>query len=333
MPPASQKNRLRRPVPGICNGGPAALPGESSQSENHAHPLARYDALAAAGAIERDPAQEAAAARLARLNERITLHRLARKSSSLGWLFAKREAAEPTLRGIYLWGDVGRGKTMLMDLFFVTCPVKRKRRVHFHEFMRDVHERLNDTRRKLKSGEIRGGDPIDLVAGELAEQAWVLCLDEFQVTDIADAMILGRLFGHLFARGVIVVATSNVAPRRALPRRPQSGAVRSLHRLIEERMDIVHLAARGDFRLEKLTGMRMWLVPADEAADRALDLAWRRITGGAEAEPLELHVQGHVLRVPRAAMGAARFDFIEPVRGAARRRRLPAPCPANFIPC
>jgi cell division protein ZapE len=124
-------------------------------------------------------------------------------------------------------------------------------------------------------------------------------------------MILGRMFGHLFARGVIVVATSNVAPRELY----HDGLNRALFvpfiGLIEERMDIVHLAARGDFRLEKLAGMRMWLVPADEAADRALDLAFRRITGGAEAEPLELHVQGHVLRVPRAAMGAARFDFMD----------------------
>jgi cell division protein ZapE len=270
---------------------------------------ARYAALVAAGEIERDPAQEAVVRRLARLNERLVMHRLARKSSSLGWLFGKRETAEPSLKGLYIWGDVGRGKTMLMDLFFVTCPAQRKRRAHFHAFMFDVHERLNHYRAKLKYGEIPAGDPIHLAAADLAEEAWVLCFDEFHVTDIADAMILGRLFTSLFERGVVVVATSNVEPSDLY----RDGLNRALFLpfidLLEHRMDVVRLEARADFRLEKLIGVNVWHVPADAAATKALDVAWRRLTGGQEGRPVELTVKGHVVRVPHAAMGAARFSF------------------------
>jgi cell division protein ZapE len=272
---------------------------------------ARYEALVAAGDIERDAAQEAAVARLAHLNERLALHRLARKSSSLGWLFGKREADEPDLKGLYIWGDVGRGKTMLMDLFFVACPVRRKRRVHFHQFMIEVHARLKEYRGRLKSGEMAAGDPIDHVAGDLAEAAWVLCFDEFHVTDIADAMILGRLFTRLFERGVVVVATSNVEPTELY----REGLNRALFlpfiELLKARMDVLRLEARADFRLEKLIDVKMWHVPADETAKRALDAAWRRLTGRDDGDAIDLTVQGHRLKVPRTAMGVARFGFHE----------------------
>ncbi len=274
-----------------------------------ASPSARYAALIAAGEIERDPAQEAAVEKLTRLNDRLAAHRLARKSSSLGWLFGNRESSEPTLKGLYLWGDVGRGKTMLMDMFFAACPVKRKRRAHFHDFMLDIHERLRDYRQKLKFGQLSDGDPINLIAAELAEEAWVLCFDEFHVTDIADAMILGRLFTRLFARGVVVVVTSNVEPEQLY----KDGLNRALFlpfiALLNARLDVLRLDARTDFRLEKLIDVKVWHVPADAAADRALDAAWRRLTGGQQIHALELTVKGHILRVPRAAMGAARFSF------------------------
>ncbi len=270
---------------------------------------ARYAALVAAGEVERDPAQVAVVARLARLNERLATHRLARKSSSLGWLFGQRTTAEPELKGVYIWGEVGRGKTMLMDLFFSTCPAKRKRRAHFHEFMLDVHDRLNGYRAKLKYGEIPEADPIHLVAADLANESWVLCFDEFHVTDIADAMILGRLFARLFEYGVVVVATSNVAPSDLY----REGLNRALFLpfidLIERRMDVVQLEARTDFRLEKLIGVTVWHVPADKAATAALDVAWGRLTGGRDGKPLDLIVKGHLLHVPRAAMGVARFGF------------------------
>jgi len=270
---------------------------------------ARYAALVAAGEIECDPAQEALVAKLARLNDRLAMHRLARKSSSLGWLFGKREKAETDLKGLYIWGEVGRGKTMLMDLFFASCPVKRKRRTHFHAFMLDVHERLRGYRHKLKFGEISEGDPIILTADDLADEAWVLCFDEFHVTDIADAMILGRLFTRLLERLVVVVATSNVDPADLY----LDGLNRALFlpfiALLKERLDVMRLEARTDFRLEKLIDVPVWHVPADAAATKALDSAWRRLTGGRQAHPVELTVKGHLLRVPHAAMGVARFSF------------------------
>ncbi|MFL5083960.1 MAG: cell division protein ZapE, partial [Xanthobacteraceae bacterium] len=172
----------------------------------------RYAALVAAGEIERDAAQEAVAARLTRLNARLGEHRLARKSSALGWMFGGSENGAGPPKGLYIYGDVGRGKTMLMDLFFAASPVVRKRRTHFHEFMLEVHERVHAWRQKLKRGEVKGDDPIAPLAAALAEESWLLCFDEFHVTDIADAMILGRLFTRLFADGVVVVATSNVEP-------------------------------------------------------------------------------------------------------------------------
>ncbi len=212
-------------------------------------------------------------------------------------------------RGLYIWGEVGRGKTMLMDLFFTACPVRRKRRTHFHAFMLDVHERLRSYRNKLKFGEISEGDPVILTADDLAEEAWVLCFDEFHVTDIADAMILGRLFTRLFERNVVVVATSNVEPAELY----REGLNRALFlpfiELLNERLEVVRLEARTDFRLEKLIDMPVWHVPADDAATRALDEAWRRITGGQRASAIDLTVKGHRLHVPCAALGAARFSF------------------------
>jgi cell division protein ZapE len=270
---------------------------------------AQYAALVAAGEIERDAAQEEVVSSLARLNERLAMHRLSRKSSSLGWLFGQRVDPRQEFKGRYIWGEVGRGKTMLMDLFFAACPVQRKRRAHFHQFMLDVHERLNAYRQKLKYGEAVASDPIHMTADDLAEEAWVLCFDEFHVTDIADAMILGRLFTRMFERGVVVVATSNVEPTELY----KDGLNRALFLpfidLLVERMTVLRLDARTDFRMEKLTGVNVWHVPADATADYALDAAWQRLTAGRNGHALDLMVKGHHLHVPRAAMGAARFSF------------------------
>jgi cell division protein ZapE len=268
----------------------------------------QYAALVAAGEIERDRAQEALAQKLTELEVRLADHRLARKSSSLGWLFGRRENHAP-ITGLYIFGEVGRGKTMLMDLFFAGSTVERKRRVHFHEFMIDVHERVHAFRQKLKRGEITESDPVRLTANTVADETQLLCFDEFQVTDIADAMIMGRLFTRLFELDVVVVATSNVAPDELY----KDGLNRALFlpfiALLKERLEVVRLAARTDFRLEKLSGRPIWHVPADAAAAAALDEAWRRLTGGHRGMAQTLAVKGRMVRVPQAAMGIARFSF------------------------
>jgi cell division protein ZapE len=266
----------------------------------------QYHALVESGAIEADPAQAALVHAYTELDDRLSTHRLARKGSSLGWLFGRSEKKQPPLRGLYVHGEVGRGKTMLMDLFFQASAVVRKRRAHFHEFMADVHERVHGFRQKIARGEISETDPVRLTAATIFDESWLLCFD-----DIADAMILGRLFGRLFELGTVVVATSNVAPDDLY----QGGLNRALFvpfiGQLKAHMEVVRLDARTDFRMEKLSGVRMWHVPADLAADRALDEAWARLIAGAPEAPHDLAMKGRVLAVPRAGQGAARFSFAE----------------------
>jgi len=269
----------------------------------------RYAALIAAGKIEADPGQAELAQHFAALERRIAMHRLARKSSSLGWLFGRRQNTEPPIKGLYIYGEVGRGKTFLMDLFFEACVAQRKRRAHFHEFMADVHERVHAYRQESKNGD--GPDPIHRAAAAIAEEAWLLCFDEFHVTDIADAMILGRLFTRLFELGVIMVATSNLAPRELYKDGLNRGLFVPFIAILERHCEVVRLDARIDFRLEKLTGVPTWYVPDDAKAAAALNGAWERLTAGNSGVAQELTVKGHVVHVPRAAMGVARFSFAE----------------------
>jgi cell division protein ZapE len=270
---------------------------------------AHYQALVTTGAIEPDAAQERVAEAFADLEQRLSRYRPLRKQGLLGRLFADKDDAPP--RGLYVHGDVGRGKTMLMDLFFQHSPVERKRRAHFHEFMAEVHERIYGYRQSIARGEIPEGDVITLTAASVFEQAWLLCFDEFHVTDIADAMILGRLFARLFDLGTVVVATSNVAPEDLY----KGGLNRALFvpfiAQISEHMEVLRLEARTDFRLEKLAGVKMWLVPADAAAAAALDKAWLRMTGNAPCRPRDISIKGRILHVPCSAHGVARFCFAD----------------------
>ncbi|MEN5081901.1 cell division protein ZapE [Bosea sp. TWI1241] len=271
----------------------------------------RYDALVQSGAIERDQAQLAVVARLQALSDALASRRLARKSSALGWLFGRNQPAPEALKGLYVWGSVGRGKTMLMDMFYETAPIASRRRVHFHAFMADVHERIHAYRQALKAGTVKEPDPIGPVAAALAAEATLLCFDEFTVTDIADAMILGRLFTALFAAGVVVVATSNVEPSRLY----ENGLNRALFlpfiTLLQSKVEVLRLDARTDFRLEKLGDAPVYHVPADETARAALDRAFARLSGVARGQPETIEVKGHALRLPQAAGGVARASFAD----------------------
>src|SRR5216684_3219019 len=270
---------------------------------------AHYQAHVSSGAIEPDAAQAEAAEAFAGLEQRLASYKPVRKLSLLGRLFADKDEAPP--RGLYVHGDVGRGKTMLMDMFFQQSPVEHKRRAHFHEFMAEVHERIYGYRQQIARGEIGDGDVIALTAHSIFEQAWLLCFDEFHVTDIADAMILGRLFSKLFELGTVVVVTSNVAPEDLY----KGGLNRALFlpfiAQIFDHMDVLRLDARTDFRLEKLVGVKMWLVPADRDADAALDKAWVKMTGNAKCKPRDISIKGRILHVPCSADGVARFSFAD----------------------
>jgi cell division protein ZapE len=271
--------------------------------------LDHYQALVASGTIEPDAGQREVAEAFGDLEQRLSHYKPPRKHGLFGRLFADKDDSPPC--GLYVHGDVGRGKTMLMDLFFQASPVEYKRRSHFHEFMAEVHERIYGFRQDIARGEIPDGDVIALTAHAIFEQAWLLCFDEFHVTDIADAMILGRLFARLFELGTVVVATSNVAPDDLY----KGGLNRSLFlpfiAQIEEHMSVLRLDARTDFRLEKLAGVKMWLVPADAAAAAALDKAWARMTGNAPCRPRDISIKGRNFHVPCSAHGVARFAFVD----------------------
>jgi cell division protein ZapE len=270
---------------------------------------AHYQSLVSSGAIEPDAAQAQAAEAFADLEARLSSYKPVRKQGLLGRLFADKNGAPP--RGLYVHGEVGRGKTMLMDMFFQQSQVQHKRRAHFHEFMAEVHERIYGFRQNIARGEMADSDVIGLTAASIFDQAWLLCFDEFHVTDIADAMILGRLFSKLFELGTVVVATSNVAPEDLY----KGGLNRALFlpfiAQISDHMDVLRLDARTDFRLEKLAGVKMWLVPADRDADAALDKAWAKMTGKAPCKARDISIKGRILRVPCSAHGVARFSFAD----------------------
>jgi cell division protein ZapE len=254
--------------------------------------IARYEAAIARGELKRDTEQQSAAKRLRRLAKALARRRW--------WFFSKPP------RGLYIWGDVGRGKSMLMDLFFDTVRVEPRRRVHFNAFMAEMHERIHALRPTAGPA-----DPIILVAQALAREATLLCFDEFQVGDVADAMILGRLFEQLFARGVTIVATSNTPPEALY----EGGLNRQLFlpfiAMIEARLDVISLNGAVDYRLQQRARQPVYLTPLGPASDAAMDAAWKQLSGGAPDEAMTLPVLGRNVAVPRAVRGAARVSFAE----------------------
>ncbi len=273
-------------------------------------PLPAYRALVARGSLTPDPAQALAAERLQLLWARLRGYDPAPRASPANTLIArfwrrKVDEQDNYPHGLYLVGEVGRGKSMLMDLFFAGADVPRKRRIHFHQFMQDVHGRIFTWKKRHPDTQ----DPIPPLADAFATEAALLCFDEFQVNDIADAMILGRLFQALFDRQVAVVATSNIVPDDLFKGQPGRDAFLPFIALIKQHLDVLVLDAGRDFRRARLRAMATWHVPADARADAALDAAFADLAGGKPAHPTRLTVMGRSLTVPLAAEGIARFDF------------------------
>ena len=272
-------------------------------------PLQRYRALRRAGELAADPVQELAIEKLEILHHRLAQYDPAGEQGWLGFL-RRRPRREPAPEGLYIYGDVGRGKSMVMDLFFDTVALEHKRRVHFHEFMAEVHSRINAFRRTPAAAR-NGDDPIPPVARNVAADAWLLCFDEFEVRDVADAMILGRLFTQLFELGVVVVATSNRPPDDLY----LGGLNRQLFlpfiALLKDRLDVLCLDGKQDYRLLRLKGIPVYHTPLGAEAEAALDAAFLRLTDQARGEPDAVEVMGRTIPVREQAKGTARFSFTE----------------------
>ncbi|MFM8679524.1 MAG: cell division protein ZapE [Alphaproteobacteria bacterium] len=284
-----------------------------SQPERAAVPSSLLRDAVAAGRARPDAAQEAVAVRLDRVAAGLASSPAAAAGGG-GWLSrlglgGRRSAPAPApagRQGLYVHGPVGRGKSMLMDLFFAAAPVAAKRRVHFHAFMLEIHDRLH--RRRQARAE---SDPIGPVAREIAAEARLLCFDEFQVTNIADAMILGRLFQGLFDAGVTVVATSNTRLADLYAGGLQRDRFLPAIALLRERLEEVALDGPADYRRDRIRGMAVYHSPLGPAAAAALDRAFADLTEGAEPAPLGIEVQGRSVVLRMAARGVARASFRE----------------------
>lgn len=270
-------------------------------------PLFAYRALRRAGDLQPDPMQELAAEKLQSLHKALSGYEPAKGLQ--GWAarlgFVRR--AEELPQGLYIYGPVGRGKSMLMDLFFEHAQVAKKRRVHFHQFMIEVHDAVHAWRQDANKKSDR--DPLPQIAEKIAADVWLLCFDEFHVTNIADAMILGRLFAALFQNGVVVVTTSNFAPDDLYKNGLQRVRFLPFVDLLKQRLDCLELASPTDYRLARLKAMRVYHSPLGPAAAQALQRVFEDLTEGAEVGGEEITVKGRLVPVPRAARGVAWFSF------------------------
>jgi len=255
-----------------------------------------YDARVAAGAIRPDAAQRAV---LTAMEDRCLWLETPPKKGLLGGLFKKPEVP----RGLYLWGGVGRGKSMLMDLFTESTDLQAKRRVHFHAFMQEIHAGMHAARKRGVE------DALAPVAQAVAAEVRLLAFDEMQITDITDAMIVGRLFQMLTEAGVLIVTTSNRPPEDLY----KNGLNRALFlpfvALLHARMEVVELESETDYRQHRLTGAQVWFTPADARAHRAMGALWVELTGGDTGAPLVFTVQGRQVSVPHHHNAVARAGF------------------------
>lgn len=277
-------------------------------------PIERYRGLLFDGKLQPDAAQARAAAALESLHRALKTYR-PRKTGLFGISFGTSPVLAP--KGLYIHGDVGRGKSALMDLFFVSVVSPKKRRIHFNAFMAQIHSRIHEWRnlsadeRTHRAEFVReaGDDPIAPVAMRIFLESRLLCLDEFQVTDVADAMILGRLFDKLFSYGVVIVLTSNTEPDQLY----EGGLNRALFlpfiAMIKDRLETIELNGPRDYRLERMAGLNVYISPLGAHAGASMDAAWRQLTGTEHGAPLVLEIQQRKLIVPQAASGVARFSF------------------------
>jgi cell division protein ZapE len=291
------------------------LPPTAGPTTVNKGPAANLAARRAAGEVHADPVQERVVQKLQAIYEQLAgmADHPAPKRSFLARLGLKQAAPPPAgPRGLYIWGPVGRGKSMLMDLFFADAPMQRKRRVHFHEFMLEVQERLHRRREELSAkGAPPEADTIVPIARQIASETRLLCFDEFQVTNIADAMILARLFEVLFDEGLTVIATSNRKPDDLYKDGLQRDRFVPFIDLVKQRLDVMELGGDHDYRLDRLRNFDVYLTPLGAWANAKLDEAFRALSGGADGEPRVLRTQGRDVEIPRAAPGVAMAHFLD----------------------